>query len=75
VQVGDVRIDGGHDVLGGGGVVGVGVDVPELPARVTVRADDVVFEAEVRIETDMELEHYHHGGILPYVLGALVEAG
>jgi aconitate hydratase len=53
----------------------LGVDVPALPARVTVRADDVVFEAEVRIETDMELEHYHHGGILPYVLGALVEAG
>jgi aconitase A len=25
----------------------------------------------VRIDTAMELDHYHHGGILPYVLRSL----
>jgi aconitate hydratase len=52
-----------------------GLDVRELPARVSVRAGDVVFEADVRIETAMELEHYRHGGILPYVVRALASAG
>jgi hypothetical protein len=48
-----------------------GVDVPRLPARVTVRADGAVFDAVVHIDTDMELEHFHHGGILPFVLRSL----
>jgi aconitate hydratase len=48
-----------------------GVSVPELPARVTIHADDTTFEGRVRIETTAELEHYHHGGILPFVLREL----
>lgn len=45
-----------------------GAAVDEIPARVTVRADDRTFEAEVRIDTDTELDYHRHGGILPYVL-------
>jgi aconitate hydratase len=48
-----------------------GVDVPGLPAAVRVRADGREFQATVRIDTAMELDHYHHGGILPYVLRSL----
>jgi aconitate hydratase len=48
-----------------------GVDVPGLPAAVRVRADGREFQAMVRIDTAMELDHYHHGGILPYVLRSL----
>jgi aconitate hydratase len=50
----------------------VGVDVTALPATVSVRADDVEFEAIVRIDTPMELDYYHHGGILPRVVRSLV---
>jgi aconitate hydratase len=39
-----------------------------LPAEVTVRAAGTEFLAQVRIETALELDHYHHGGILPFVL-------
>jgi aconitate hydratase len=49
-----------------------GVDVAELPAEVTVRADEREFHAIVRIDTALELDHYHHGGILPYVLRSFV---
>jgi aconitate hydratase len=45
-----------------------GADVSELPAVVTVRADGHQFQAVVRIDTAMELDHYRHGGILQYVL-------
>jgi aconitate hydratase len=40
----------------------------EVPKGITVRADDVEFEARVRIDTPMEAEYFRHGGILPYVL-------
>jgi aconitate hydratase len=36
--------------------------------EVTVRADDVVFRARVRLDTPREREYLRHGGILPYVL-------
>jgi aconitate hydratase len=49
-----------------------GVDVAELPAVVTVRADGREFQADVRIDTALELDHYRHGGILPYVLRSFV---
>jgi aconitate hydratase len=49
----------------------LGVDVPGLPAVVDVRADGREFQAVVRIDTAMELDHYHHGGILPHVLRSL----
>ena len=37
----------------------------------TVRADGREFQANVRIDTPMELDYYRHGGILPYVLRSL----
>ena len=51
------------DILGG--------DVSTPASRLAVRADGLEFEAEVRIDAEMELEYYHHGGILPYVLRSL----
>jgi aconitate hydratase len=51
-----------------------GTDISALPSRVTVRADGREFQADVRIDTAMELDYYHHGGILPYVLRALAPA-
>jgi len=40
--------------------------------RVTVHADDKVFEAVVRIDTPTEEEYYRHGGILPFVVRRLL---
>jgi aconitate hydratase len=42
-----------------------------LPARLSVRADDVRFEVVLRIDTPVEADYYRHGGILPYVLRQL----
>jgi aconitate hydratase len=44
----------------------------ELPRTATVRAGDTEFEARVRIDTPKEAEYFRHGGILPYVLRALM---
>jgi aconitate hydratase len=41
------------------------------PSRVQVVADDVRFEARVRIDTPREAEYYRHGGILQYVVRQL----
>jgi aconitate hydratase len=42
------------------------------PGRlVTVRADDVAFRARVRLDSEIEVTYYRHGGILPYVLRQL----
>jgi aconitate hydratase len=49
----------------------LGTDVAELPALVTIRADDREFQAAVGIDTAMELEYYRNGGILPYVMRSL----
>ena len=49
----------------------IGVDPSELSTTVTVRADGREFQADVRIDTAMELDYYRHGGILPYVLRSL----
>ncbi len=38
---------------------------------VHVAADGVEFDAVVRLDTDVELEYYRHGGILSYVLRRL----
>ena len=46
----------------------------EVPERVTVRADDIVFSVRLRIDTSHEAGYYRHGGILPYVLRQLVGA-
>ena len=44
----------------------------DLPRTVTVRANDVEFEARVRIDTPKEAEYFRHGGILQYVLRSLL---
>ncbi|MQA27655.1 MAG: aconitate hydratase AcnA, partial [Micromonosporaceae bacterium] len=38
------------------------------PRTVKVKADDVEFDAVVRIDTPSEADYYRHGGILQYVL-------
>jgi aconitate hydratase len=48
-----------------------GTAVTALPSRVTLRADDREFQADVRIDTATELDYFRHGGILPYVLRSL----
>ncbi|WP_026910895.1 aconitate hydratase [Patulibacter minatonensis] len=47
----------------------------ELPKTVHVKADDVEFDARVRIDTPKEADYYRHGGILRYVLRQLVAEG
>jgi aconitate hydratase len=47
----------------------------ELPSTAQVRAGDVAFEARVRIDTPKEAEYFRHGGILQYVLRALLRDG
>ena len=43
------------------------------PRTVTVRADDVEFEATVRIDTPGEANYYRNGGIMQYVLRNLLK--
>jgi aconitate hydratase len=40
-------------------------------SEVTVRADDKVFRARVRLDTPRERQYLRHGGILPFVLRRL----
>jgi len=50
---------------------------PRCDLHVLATRDDgttVEFDVIVRIDTPEELEYYHHGGILPYVLRQLVAA-
>jgi len=47
------------------------VGVQEGATEVSVRAGDVIFTAQVRIDTPKEWEYYQHGGILHYVLRQL----
>jgi aconitate hydratase len=42
------------------------------PRTVRVRAGDIEFDAALRIDTPGEAEYYRHGGIMQYVLRALV---
>jgi aconitate hydratase len=42
-----------------------------LPVEVLVRADEIEFEARVRIDTPKEADYFRHGGILRYVLRQL----
>ena len=44
----------------------------ETPATVHVRADDVEFDAVVRIDTPGEADYYRHGGIMQFVLRSLL---
>ncbi len=54
----------GHEVVSISGL-------SALPSTVTVHADDMVFDARVRIDTPKEADYYRHGGILQYVLREL----
>jgi aconitate hydratase len=56
------------DVVGLAGTTPGGL----IGKRVTVHADDKVFEAVVRIDTPTEDDYYRHGGILPYVVRRLL---
>jgi aconitate hydratase len=42
------------------------------PTSVQVSADNIQFEARVRIDTPGEAEYYRHGGIMQYVLRSLL---
>jgi aconitate hydratase len=60
-------------------VLGLGDDLKaqqELTLRI-IRADGADEEVPVlcRIDTDIEVEYYRHGGILSYVLRQLVARG
>jgi aconitate hydratase len=44
----------------------------ERPSLANVTADGRRFQTRVRIDTPMEVEYYRHGGILQYVLRALL---
>ena len=41
-------------------------------ATVTVQADEIEFDARLRIDTPGEAEYYRHGGIMQYVLRSLL---
>ncbi len=43
-----------------------------IPRTVIVSADNVAFEATVRIDTPGEADYYRHGGIMQYVLRSLL---
>jgi aconitate hydratase len=43
-----------------------------IPAVVHVHADQIEFDAVVRIDTPAEAAYYRHGGILPYMLRQLL---
>ncbi|PZS26091.1 MAG: aconitate hydratase, partial [Pseudonocardiales bacterium] len=43
-----------------------------VPPTVTVHADDIEFQATVRIDTPGEADYYRHGGIMQYVLRSLL---
>ena len=45
-----------------------------IPRTVHVKADDVEFDATVRIDTPGEADYYRHGGIMQYVLRSLLKA-
>lgn len=45
----------------------------DIPRTVTVKADDVEFDAVVRIDTPGEASYYRNGGIMPYVLRSLLD--
>ena len=53
------------------GVLVVGVENGEA-TEVTVRADDIEFRARVRLDTPRERDYLRHGGILRYVVRALL---
>ena len=56
----------GHEIID---LVGLArADGERLPSILTVRADDRMFEVDVRLDTSLEEEYFRHGGILDFVL-------
>lgn len=51
-----------------------GLENLEVGGTVTVHADDKTFDARVRIDSELELRQYRHGGILPLILRQLLES-
>jgi aconitate hydratase len=49
-------------------------DVEEVPRELTVKADEGEFKVIARIDTPKEQRYFHHGGILQFVLRALLVA-
>jgi aconitate hydratase len=43
--------------------------------QVDVHADGTTFSARVRLDTAREADYYRHGGVLPYVLRAVLDPG
>jgi aconitate hydratase len=67
----------GEEVLSIGGLEQAMADGGAPPPEVRVKAERrggeaVEFDARVRIDTPREAEYFRHGGILPYVLRALL---
>lgn len=60
----------GTETISFTGITNLNDDV--IPATVTVKADDVTFEALLRIDTPSEAQYYRHGGIMQYVLRNLL---
>jgi aconitate hydratase len=50
-----------------------GLNDGSTPGTVKVTADDVTFDAVVRIDTPGEADYYRHGGIMQYVLRSLLK--
>jgi aconitate hydratase len=48
----------------------------QLPVK-AVKADgaEIVFDVIARLDTDIEVDYYKHGGILPYVLRKILKSG
>ncbi|WP_433299438.1 aconitate hydratase AcnA [Pseudonocardia sp. CA-142604] len=59
----------GHEVIEIRGVAGLG-----SATTVRVRADDLEFDAIVRLDTEREREIYHNGGVMKLVLRRLQQA-
>jgi aconitate hydratase A / 2-methylisocitrate dehydratase len=60
----------GHEVFDVTGIEAI--NSGSTPREVTVRADDIQFQAIVRIDTPGEAEYFRHGGIMQYVLRSLL---
>ena len=44
-----------------------------VPQTVHVRADDIVFSMQMRLDTDRDADYYRHGGITKYVMRKLLD--
>ncbi len=60
----------GEEEISIGGLADLGAD-DAMPDELEVRAGDVTFTAQVRIDTPTEAAYYRHGGVLQYVLRQL----